>query len=213
MTKAAANDIAAIIPPMLGKIGSVAFFATLFSLADPDRDGYNQFRKCHGNCINGLLHAIGMPLAVSGVFLIVRSVSASAIFTRHVQITVVTAYLGLYLTHENSISMMSPWIFYAIYMSTFEFILYQRLYSNPKWNRTMFLIRGITLIAINVGALETIGHGLFEGHHSYVSEFFNSVFHTPLYGINSVLLSTGLIDIAANSTESELEFASHHVCW
>ena len=204
------DDIAALLPPTLGKIGSVVFFATLFSLANPDRDGYNEFRKCHGNCINGILHAIGMPLAVSGVFLIVRSVADSAIFTRHIQIVVTTAYLGLYLTNGNAVSAISPWIFYIIYMSIFEFVLYQQLYSNPKWNRTMFLIRGITLIAVNVGALETIGHGVFEGHHSYVSEFFNSVFHTPLYGINSVLLSTGMVDVSTNSTS---DLASHHVCW
>ena len=134
-----------------------------------------------------------------------------AIFTRHVQIAVTTAYLGLYLAHKNAVSMLSPWIFYAIYMSVLEFILYQQLYSNPKWNRTMFLIRGITLIAVNVGALESIGHGLFEGHHSYVSEFFNSVFHTPLYGINSVLLYTGMVDVTSGNMTSE--FATHHYCW
>ena len=196
------GDIAALLPPTLGKIGAIVFFVTLFSMAHPGQDGYNEFRKCHGNCINGILHAIGMPMAVSGVFLIVRSASDSAIFTRHVQIAVTTAYLGLYLTNQNAVSAVSPWIFYLIYMSIFEFLLYQKLYSNPKWNRTMFLIRGISLIAFNVGALETIGHGLYEGHHSYVSEFFNSVFHTPLYGVNSALLASGMVPPR-----------SDHLCW
>jgi uncharacterized membrane protein YGL010W len=50
--------------------------------------------------------------------------------------------------------------------------------------------------------LEVIGHGLYEHHHSYVDEFFNSVFHTPLYGVNSVLLSGGLV---APRTD--------HMCW
>jgi len=58
---------------------------------------------------------------------------------------------------------------------------------------------GILLIAANVGALEMIGHGMYEKHHSYVEEFFNSVFHTPLYGINAVL---GLFAPRAD-----------HVCW
>jgi hypothetical protein len=159
------------LPPIAGQVGSILFFVALFSLANPNQEGYNQFRKCHGNCINGYLHAIGMPLAVSGVFLVVRAVSDNADFTRHVHIVVTTAYLALYLTYEAS--RLSPWIFYVLYLSIFEGILYRRLYSHPHWARTSYLMAGIALIVMNVGALEAIGHGWFEHHHSYVLEFFN----------------------------------------
>ena len=117
--------------------------------------------------------------------MIVRSASDGPLFTRHLQFCVVSAYLYLYLQYETN--PYTPWIFYFVYMSVFDGILYQFLYHNPNWTRLKFLLVGIFLIALNVGALETIGHGLFEHHHSYVLEFFNSVFHTPLYGINSVL--------------------------
>jgi hypothetical protein len=173
------------LPPTIGMAGSIAFFVTLFSLANPNKEGYAQFRECHGNCVNGVLHAIGMPLAVSGVFLVVRSVSDGPQFTRHLQFCVVTAYLYLYLQYE--VNQWSPWLFYVIYMSVFDGFLYQKLYKNPAWTRLKYLVVGAALIVFNVGALETIGHGLFEHHHSNVLEFFNSVFHTPLYGINSVL--------------------------
>lgn len=180
------------LPPTLGKIGSIAFFVTLFALAQKDAQGYEVFRKCHRNCVNGVLHAIGMPLAVSGVFFIVRSVSDSSSFTRHVQIAVTTAYLALYLQYEASV--VSPWLFYLLYMCIFEFVLYRRFYKKTTtWTRSYFLWTGMALIVVNVGGLEVVGHGWWEGHHSYVAEFFNSVFHTPLYGINSVLLSTGLV--------------------
>lgn len=159
------------LPPLLGMIGSIAFFVTLFSLANPNPEGYAQFRKCHGNCVNGILHFLGMPLAVSGVFLIVRSVSDSPDFTRHLSFCVTTAYLYLYLQFESNL--YSPWLFYAMYMSIWEFVLYQRVYKSPRWNRLTFLIVGILLIVINVGGLETIGHGIYEHHHSYVLEFFN----------------------------------------
>ena len=159
------------LPPTLGMIGSIAFFLALFGLANKDLDGYEQFRKCHGNCVNGILHFIGMPLAVSGVFLIVRSVSDNPLFTRYLSFCVTTVYLYLYLQYE--LNPYSPWLFYIKYMSIWEFILYQRVYMDPTWNRLAYLIVGILLVAINVGALEAIGHGLFEHHHSYVLEFFN----------------------------------------
>jgi hypothetical protein len=173
------------LPPALGMVGSIVFFATLFALANKDQQGYDQFRKCHGNCVNGVLHAIGMPIAVSGVFLIVRSVTDSPIFTRHLQFAVTTGYLYLYLQYESN--PYSPWIFYAIYASIFDRLLYGYVYYFQSWTRLNYLIVGILLVVLNVGALESIGHGLFEHHHSIVSEFFNSVFHTPLYGINSVM--------------------------
>ena len=159
------------LPPILGKLGSVAFFLTLFALANPDKEGYEQFRKCHGNCVNGLLHSIGMPLAVSGVFLIVRSVSDAPEFTRHLSFLVTTRYLYLYLQYEAHL--YSPWLFYIMYMSIWEFVLYRKVYNNPSWSRLSFLIAGILLVLMNVGALESVGHGIFEKHHSYVSEFFN----------------------------------------
>lgn len=188
------------LPPWLGKVGSVVFFLTLFRLAHKDAHGYAEFRKCHGNCVNGILHAIGMPMAVSGVFLIVRSVSDSPTFTRHLQFVVTTAYLALYLQYEASRT--SPWLFYILYAGLFELGLYRHLYRRPGWKRRHFFACGVALVFCNVGALEVIGHGVFEHHHSYVEEFFNSVFHTPLYGVNSVLLSSGLVPPRTD-----------HTCW
>ena len=164
------------LPPIVGKIGSIVFFAILFGMASKNQDGYEQFRKCHGNCVNGILHAIGMPCAVSGVFLIVRSVTNSAIFTRVLQSCVTTLYLLFYTRYETN--PLSPWLFYLVYMTIFDRILYQRLYLSSQWTRVSYLLTGIGLIAFNVGALEVIGHGYFEHHHSYVEEFFNSGTYT-----------------------------------
>jgi uncharacterized membrane protein YGL010W len=170
----------------VGMIGSILFFVTLFSQANPSAEGYAQFRKCHGNCVNGVLHAIGMPLAVSGVFMVVRSVSDSPQFTRQVQVCVTSVYLLLYRQFEPH--PYSPILFLILYLGIFEFILYQQVYTGAKHGRLWHLKWGIVLIVTNVGALEAIGHGqFFEKHHSYLAEFFNSVFHTPLYGINSLL--------------------------
>lgn len=185
------------LQPEIGMVGSILFFVALFSLAIPNQEGYEMFRKCHGNCVNGVLHAIGMPLAVSGVFLVVKSVSDSAEFTRHLQFCVTTGYLYLYLQYESD--PYSPWIFYVLYLGIFDRILYPYLYLNTRLGRLKTSMIGIGLVIFNVGALETIGHGIFEHHHSYVLEFFNSVFHTPLYGINSVM---GYISPRPD-----------HVCW
>lgn len=186
------------LPPRIGQVGSIVFFLCLFWLAQPDLSGYNEFRKCHSNCLNGVLHGLLMPPAVSGVFLIVRSVSNNSAFTRQLQIVVTTAYLGLYLRYEAS--QFSPWLFFAIYLGIFELILYQSLFLSD-WRRTQYLILGVTLVAVNVSTLEVVGHGVLEHHHSHVSEFFNSVFHTPLYGINSIMMYLGA------------EKRDDHACW
>jgi hypothetical protein len=137
-------------------------------------------------------------LAVSGVFLIVRSVSDSPMFTRILQCLVTSRYLQLYLTFEPN--RYSPWIFYALYMGIFDGILYHKVYHrNPAWSRWKYLWVGALLIGSNVGALEVVGHGMFEQHHSYVLEFFNSVFHTPLYGVNSIM--------------TLVSPRNDHVCW
>ena len=141
-------------------------------------------------------------MAVSGVFLIVRAASDSPSFTRLLQTIVTTLYLSLYLQYESD--PRSPWIFYVLYMGIFECILYRKLYNNLKFKRGNFFVMGVVLVFINVGALETIGHGVYEKHHSYVLEFFNSVVHTPLYGINSILSSSGF-------TEAQPKY--DHVCW
>jgi hypothetical protein len=187
------------LPPTVGKIGSLAFFVVLFALAEPDQHGYDVFRKCHGNCVNGVLHFVGMPLAVSGVFLLIRAASDSPLFTRILQGLVLTRYLVLYLTFERN--PYSPWLFYVLYLCILDGYLYHHVYqSDPAWTRFRYLIVGVLLIIINVGALEVIGHGQYEQHHSYVYEFCNSVFHTPLYGINSVWTT-----LIASRTD--------HVCW
>ena len=149
------------LPPTLGKVGSILFFVTLFSLAHKDSTGYEEFRKCHGNCTNGLLHFVGMPPAVSGVFMIVRAASNSPSFTRALQWLVTSYYLYLYTTYEQN--PWSPWLFYVLYMTIWE-CLYHLLYPR-KWTRTAFAWYGIMLITVNVGGLETLGHGVFEHHH------------------------------------------------
>jgi hypothetical protein len=198
MTEKQATALNMRLPPSVGTVGSVLFFVALFSLSNPDREGYEQFRRFHGNCANGYLHAIGMPMAVSGVFLLVRSASDGPNFTRHLQLCVTTAYLYLYMQFE-ALHPLGPALFWLLYMGIFEFVLYRKLYSNPALSRIWFLQMGVFLIAFNVLALETLGHGFYEKHHSHVLEFFNSVFHTPLYGVNSLL---GLVTLRAD-----------HVCW
>lgn len=172
------------LPPSVGMIGSIIFFVILFTLADPNQEGYEQFRKCHGNCVNGILHFLGMPLAVAGVFLIIRSVSDHSEFTRYLSFAVTTTYLYLYLRYESH--PFTPWLFYVLYMSIWEFVLYRKIYNDPSWSRMSYLVMGILLVFINVGALETIGHGLFEHHHSYVSEFFNVSIIILRYSISFV---------------------------
>ena len=216
--------------PTIGKIGSIIFFVTLFLLCNPNIDGYNEFRKCHGNCMNGILHSIGMPLAVSGVMCIVHGLrGCNPNFTRNVQSIVVTLYLSLYITYESCQYYITPILFYILYMSIFEFILYRKLYSK-KSGRLYFILLGIILVFVNVSTLEVIGHGYYEHHHSYVSEFFNSVFHTPLYGINSVVVEllkqyktssyhqqqeSLLSDASSNSVINTMidDFLSTHECW
>lgn len=79
------------------------------------------------------------------------------------QSAVTTFYLYFYLTYETHT--MSPWVFYVLYMTIWE-CLYHFVYQRRNnYTRLRFVALGILLILINVGGLETIGHGLFEQHH------------------------------------------------
>ena len=211
----------------IGKILSIGFFVLLFTLCEPTVEGYNTFRKCHGNCMNGILHSVGMPIAVSGVFCIVRGLSNYSEFTRQLQCFVTTLYVALYVTYEPN--KFTPWLFYILYMSIFEFILYRKIYQNKSNTRCYYIILGVSLVFVNVSTLEVIGHGYYEHHHSYVTEFFNSVFHTPLYGINSIIVelfkqykklmttNMSMMDVQQNAlinlNSTIDQFLQEHQCW
>ena len=157
------------LPTSLGKLGSIFFFVALFALADPTPHGLQVFRKCHQNCISGVLHGILMPVAVCGVFCIVRAVSDDKIFTRWIQFVIVALYTMLYVEQQRNEQqddddenqgLIPILLFVVSHFVLFDRILYQTFLVRKDVTRTTYFWTGTLIIAANVGTLEVVAHGV-----------------------------------------------------
>ena len=145
---------------------------------DPTITGYNAYRVFHSNCMNGLLHTVFMPIALIGFFLIVNGLTCDT-FTEFLRIIFSVLYFVGYFNIDPYMGSLTVIIYYMI-----TYLAHEDMRSKMLKRHMMFI--GFMLLLISVTMMELVGHGLFENHHSHLWEFFNSVFHTPLYGMNSI---------------------------
>jgi uncharacterized membrane protein YGL010W len=153
---------------------------------NPTLEGYKVYRRFHSNCWNGLLHTLFMPVAVTGFFFLINWI-----------------FFHTYLLNKKLVSQLQKiflfcftfgWMFYDPLGGLLTFAFYYGLfnfndlmfYSNKNRTSYFYLKYGILLLGGSVLFLECVGHGYTEHHHSHLWEMFNSFFHTPLYGINSL---------------------------
>ena len=162
---------------------------------NPTLAGYNQYRNgIHINCITGFLHTIFMPLATLGFFLFLKTFdfrldSNKKPYTTSYTNIVFLFVLGLY---ELGYFFMFPIVGSITIFFYFLFILINLKLStidymkNPKLKKFKYRFYALLLITVSVGIMEFLGHGYLEHKHSNIFEFFNSIFHTPVYGLYSL---------------------------
>lgn len=176
--------------------------------------GYDLFREyIHRNLFVGFLHALFFPIAAVGFF---SGLYGLAMRLGINEFTIYNGLHGLLLvivsTMMTSYVMFAPWL--GIATLSFHYVLiiiilrsfhnrYQEakareinsIYTLQNENETTRLRKngtslffvGLCTVLGSIFVMEVVGHWLIEGKGSDVSQFFNSVTHTPMYGIKSMI--------------------------
>ena len=146
--------------------------------------GYQIFRSSiHQNYYTGILHGIFLPISAIGLMFIIHSL-VKTIYPRDSQYMIVqrVEHTLYYILGGFSCCYASYDPFYGFITVLFYwFIMKKAVYAGPR------LITGILLMAVSIGVMEFGGHWFLENLGSNLSHFPNSVIHTPLYGVRSVL--------------------------
>jgi len=117
-----------------------------------------------------------MPVACVGFFLCVKAVWGAQVAKK--LLTAILAFMMIgWFTFEP---------IYSIITVAFYWLLINWTMNRAGKNKNNLFI-GATMLAISVSVMEFIGHWYLEGNASHLGEFFNSVYHTPLYGVKSLL--------------------------
>ena len=146
----------------------------------PNKIGYEMYREFHSNCYNGLVHTFFMPIAVTGVFLMIYG-----LIGRKMEIIKNIMTFTICLSYAT----YNPW-----YISILTLLVYHHLVNfmikmvlkSTFFLRYVHIFIGLIIMGFAVGVMEFLGHGTFEHHHSHLSEVFNSIYHTPLFSINAI---------------------------
>jgi uncharacterized membrane protein len=174
---------------------------------DPSDAGLETFRSyIHQNQVTGLLHFLFMPLACAGAFTMLQGlffayfskndgVQKSKRFTNAVLFILILFFEYGYLQKSHAIlGTLTLLAYLYIIYSVINFnadVLYSALYSALENQRDERFLQEIGYFITFCGAfflgfslfmMEIVGHWCIEGHGSTLSQFFNSVYHTPLYG-------------------------------
>ena len=159
--------------------------------------GYEQYRSgVHTNCWTGLLHTLFMPVATMGFFMLIYSCEMffkpkeiySATDTRFFKNTLLLIYWIGYLFTFPIVGTFT--IAYYHHLTTWVLnmsTLYMYKSSNKRKTKNQIFITSIVLLIFSVGMMEFIGHWTLENHASRLHEFFNSIYHTPVYGTMSII--------------------------
>lgn len=163
-------------------------------LYQPNAVGYAIFTEyIHQNKFTGLIHAIAMPIATSSLVLIIYSIMAlykgvlnGLLYTTYVTYFILGGYASGYATYDPIFGFITICFYGLIPMNfTLQYINY---YGNP-FNIKKYLRIGVMGMLISVLCMEFIGHWYLEGAGSDVSQLFNSIYQTPLYGIRSLIFN------------------------
>lgn len=175
-------------------------------LLDISIKGYEIFRdNLHLNCITGWLHAVGMPIILIGffvflhgyIFLVTDNIKRATDITKSIVTLLGCLFIFGYTHYDIIIGFITVNIYMWLIITSLnnKYRLYKSYidkdtnFYNPEiYAITIyFMINGILMIIIPLFIMEFIGHWLIENNSSNVSNVINSIYWTPLYGINSLI--------------------------
>lgn len=158
--------------------------------------GYQQFRSgLHENCLTGLIHCVYMPLAAIGFFNIIAYIEMNLNprecytlrWTRKTKNCLLIFYWLCYMNTFPIIGTLTIFIYYVILTWALNLSTYKLFKAYNKHEAKLNILKcGLYLLIISIGILEFFSHWYLEQHSSRINELFNSILHTPVYGINSL---------------------------
>jgi hypothetical protein len=170
----------------------------------PNIDGYRLFTEyIHQHPVTGLIHAIFMPLATCGFFLIVFAILGLYMINK---IKYYEQWPGKLTKIKNIVNGLahfilgfvfagyvtfSPWVgsltimfYWYVIQKT---VNYAESFEKTPINMSRILYNGLYLLVTSIIIMEFIGHWYLEGKGSDITQLLNSIYHTPLYGTISLI--------------------------
>ena len=158
----------------------------------PNQIGYYMFTEyIHKNDITGVIHGIGTPIAGMFIFnllyIIVNIFTKDAYHTEYILKNIMYFILGFfscgYLTYDFSWGLVTIMFYWYIFNVTINRLVFYNL--KFTFSNIYKIILGIT---IPISVMEFVGHWYLENSGSDINMLANSIYHTPLYGVKSLLL-------------------------
>lgn len=165
-------------------------------------NGYNTFRShIHQNCYTGILHGICMPIATCAFFIILQmfemyfiSIYSKSLYTKFFRtILFIFIVCGYLLTFP-----IMGCITILFYTLLTEYVMNKTTYYIDKNKKVIFsdgkmysdtrdfiALSSLILLIGTISFLEFFSHGYLESGHSDITQVLNSIYHTPVYGMNS----------------------------
>lgn len=171
----------------------------------PNIEGYNLFNhRIHQHMITGLIHGICTPIAGIGIFMIIFAINilltrrfllklSPAERTKRIMYVILGFYLSGYLSYSPGYGLITVLFYWYIINKTINRVHYNHsptyniYYKYDDIKTQQLFIKGVMFLLFSVCGMEFIGHWLIEGEGSNVSLLFNSIYHTPLYGVKNIL--------------------------
>jgi len=150
----------------------------------PSQLGYDIFTSyIHQNWLTGILHGIGLPASAIGVFMIIYGLfslvsSEPKTLTRYVSYFVLGGYTSGYLGYDPYWGILTILIYWIL--------IHESINTAAGHSPLVNIKVGSVIFASSLFLMEFIGHWLLESQGSDVSQLFNSIFHTPLYGVKAI---------------------------
>ena len=172
----------------------------------------------HRHFVTGVIHGVCTPIAAVGVFMIIHGVNGfiqcktleirkqrnrftaspkPGGVTKKILYFVLGFFACGYMGYSPKVGALTLLIYWYILSGFINKFSQARLDSGNAIHYRKLAFQGFIILSTNVAMMEFIGHWLIERQASDVTWLANSVYHTPLYGVESIL---GVLPVAGLKT-------------
>ena len=157
----------------------------------PNQEGYDIFTSyIHQHPITGISHGLGLPISAAGLMVLIYTLFT--LVTERYKAESWSRYaiyfiLGGYATGYAVMDFRTGLLVITLYGFIMNYTINKMDQISYPFRRTKWFIIGGLLFGLPVVVLEFYSHWYLEGSGSDISQLFNSIYHTPLYGTRALL--------------------------